>query len=101
MRDGRLLGLRSPGALHTLVEDDAVLVRWLPLLDGSRSLASIAELSGVPLTTVREVALDLYAAGLLAEAEPSEVEVPALVFYDHARASGLIWAETTALLVPM
>jgi hypothetical protein len=63
----------------------------LRFLDGGTSLVAVARASGLDLEEVRAVVEPLYAEGLLGER--TDVPLPAPVFFDHARNSGLLWQE--------
>ena len=69
--------------------DAAHLGRILPLLDGARTLEDIALDSGFDLEMIRSMVEPLYCEALLAER--TDVSLPALLVYEHARNCGLLW----------
>jgi len=69
--------------------DAEYLARVLPLLDGNRTLEHIALASGLDLEAIRAIVEPLYCEALLGER--TDVPIPSLLVYDHARNCGPLW----------
>lgn len=73
------------------------LAKMLPLMDGKKTAAEIARALDLDGDEVLGLIEPLYAQGLVADA--SAVPLPALLFFDHARATANCWAPPESYVI--